>query len=913
MAAFLEAIPEVIELIEGGSTSLLSGGGAAAAEAGEVSSSMLAQMPASGGASQTILTEFPLSTLHEGALRGGELFASEPILENGVSLSQLWGTAAPVAMTAGVGSVAAIAAPDIYNAAHDLYNEIDGPREASDPQHVHSSPPMESNASEVEVLNSPPNSSTRAPPHIDVADQVGTSNAADLTSSRPPKPNHAEHAGKFLKTGNNSLITTGNHINLLCQEAHPVSPLAGDFFRRNCQMPTGDNVNVYWDQPNHSIRFRSFLMLAGDSGAPDNPVEIAGVIFDFKEQQRAAANINLLNFRWAPAIAVGKPQDMDLASFRTGNVINERSVTSAIQPRLNLANIQVARHLTGLIDSGAVFHDNYGLYFKLLWSALLIEVQGFTNDDHTAAFPFPAGDDPVFINLDDGNLDYMLITNEILSGSIILVDRIDYCEQDLQVIMWLCKPGRRFDHAAGHHATDMVYSSFEALRVVVLNHGVAPAAFPVAAIPSANSIRAFALKLAQNRNEHDHFLRAMYAVADLAPTRLIDNAGGALDAHRTPFMSGKAPLIPRPIDFNVLLRLMAIQPPFCVESRPEIDAYVSCSAAQRVAMHTTYGALLMSFATTLFSSLSIRTVHLSNWTANNAAIPNLANSLFESGLFMPTLMGQGRPPREAVIYTQLKLAFSIYAGFNVPAHLYYADQFGGGRGSLNQVQATLTYRDSPAQIPPRLVQPWIVDDLVKVRPLEWGLISNHTTADLSHEVYEIGPPAQQGWYANLGSTKYGTTATSKAPYLQVVYGNQVINLIQSYTRAANMLLAQAQIIINLVGGLGQPNAPAAWVDNGTEYNVALHTLVPCTMMSFNMTNRQIIAPVLIGAALNAGNRHSLRALVNQPLTRVGLYQQSHIQEAETEVELPACLGGLNIGSDSAGPTPTGAPMTADPT
>lgn len=92
--------------------------------------------------------------------------------------------------------------------------------------------------------------------------------------------------------------------------------------------------------------------------------------------------------------------------YKNGGVISQRFVVSAIQPKLNIINAAAARFLSEYLTSAVEYCDNYVMYAKLYYQALVHD-QALATGFDAAIDAFDAGNDPAFVNLSDPNLNYM--------------------------------------------------------------------------------------------------------------------------------------------------------------------------------------------------------------------------------------------------------------------------------------------------------------------------------------------------------------------------------------------------------------------------------------------------------------------------------------------------------------------------
>lgn len=701
-----------------------------------------------------------------------------------------------------------------------------------------------------------------------------------------------------IKLGDNSLETTLVTPSLLAECSLPAAKGA-DFVRVYSNRVA--NSHGAFTVVNHNVMLNSHIYSCEVGGRIGPGVNqqmtafqtlAAGVL----PEDRATLTINL-----GPASKNGVIDDAILSPFMNGGVVSERFVTSALQPKMVIANMHAARALSEFIPASTTFCDNFMLYAKLFFNALLIDVYETVNIG-MAAQAFPDGHDVTFINLDDANLDYQGVAALIQRGAITFIDRLDWSDQDNQITNWLAKGGCRIMPAPEGATPAATYVNWPGFDIAVLRHGPALAE-PGAALVTSAQLMGFASRMASRRGEWASALRGLYFAFDILGVRYhsLPNVDNARFHFLTSTLSYHSPTMPTPHDYNVLLRALDIRPQDSIDDRREVEELIAQTATNRAYIAALYTGFLGSLSTTLLYGANITTQHLIQYgNAVAGASPTMVAVLANFS---------NRPPEanaEPAMLCQVKKAFTVFAAARVPTGLYVLNDWLGPMGQAGPgVAAALA--GQPNGYTPRLGNPLGIDSWLTVRPLEWGLSGPNTTIDLAKEMVDAGNPAARGWRSVRGSALYTQRATSDAPIWAVMYGVQVLNAILNDFRP---VAPPPQFTYSQ--GVWSPGCDVEWTPPGNaafgqgEYIAGLHTLQPCTVMTYDYANDAVMAPALTHPALGDGAR---RRLCNW---RGGLQSQVGFHlSPEAAIPAGAFTRTLNLAGMFSRMTTSAAPPAGD--
>lgn len=701
---------------------------------------------------------------------------------------------------------------------------------------------------------------------------------------------------KRIRLGNNTIVTGGVYGDLIC-DIPPQAPATGNFFSTYWALVENNEDQIQWDAAEGGMVVHSYLKPNAAGGGIETPVDINARVFCAHNAPFLANDLEPFSFRWGPGDIKGMAAQEQFEQFMHGGVPSERTFVSAVQQELNLTNISAARFLTRGLLSSPHYKNNMGMYAKLLWWSVCLDFHSVIGVDPVAE-AFVAGGDPTFVNIANDALDYNTIFDPIERGDIMMLHNKDYVAEDLQIVMWLAKSGIRLDGAAGQMTPHMDRVNWPAIPITILHHGAAPA-LPAAQLVTSDQLLAFAEKLATARGEWDDLQLGLYYINQFLGIQRLPRVGANNMKFILPDMQITDQTLPIPSDYNILHRILKVFPPSDPNAREDFQSYTTRTPRTRLNLCTLYSALLSSFTTTTFHSLNITTAHLQNWKTAGGALPSMVSALFDqTAFFRPALTGGGG---EAKIFTRPHECFKIFAGASIPKGMFKGVAYNRGRGGV--VHVGDYYQNSPAGVAPRKFAPWIVDDWIFIRPLEWGICGQNTSVDLHKEIRMQGAAAQLGWYSVRGSDVYTQRAVADMPYRLAVYGIQALNCIVNEIRPANQLISRQELDW-VQRGPASTREPVVY--NGPEYNAAVHNFVPCTIMSYDYQNQRVWAPCLVGnAQIGVNNRFRLASLTSTVLQRVGFALAQLYEADQLNFAIPAMFGNFGMGQITEGEATSG--------
>lgn len=673
-------------------------------------------------------------------------------------------------------------------------------------------------------------------PSIDGGDAdswVGVKHRKRDTSSQTT---HEPHTPGRVRLGDNSIVTTGITEVLAIDVSGTENKIQGTFFSHmGPRLLTRHHLMTV---VNHQVYLSSTLYPNTVGGRLDPGVNLASLVFPSFGAPVQAADRTTLTIRPGPSVVNSTIEASALTAFLNGGAVSERAVVSGLQPKLQIANTQAARFLSEYITSALEYCDNYLMYGKLYYQAMvldLIQAVGL----QPAVDAFPAGDNPQFVNLNAAALDYMDVARPIVRGDIVLVQSIDYEAADLQIVTWLAKPGTRASAAGGAHIPHACYVAWPAIPVTVLIHGNAPAV-PAAADLTSHTIFTYVERLATSRGEWDAALRGLYLAADLLGVRYARMAD--VDAGRHHFrmsnQSFHSPTIPAVRDYNVLLRVLGHKPHYAPQSRVEVEALTMQAPNIRTNLMAVYTASISAATTTILYDYNITHELMSAW-GTGAQLSATAIAVIQQ-LSHP----MGGAGYEAPLLAQIKRLFTVYLAVVIPDSMYPGNLWLGAQAG--SAHAQVAYVGLHENTPPRSVNPLILDNYWVVRPLEWGISGPCTNVNLAGELVQMGPAAHRGWRAVRGEKQYGERAEGALPCIIVPYGNQVLNAIANDGRWAVVHEVTFSLADWGPGGTAEWVRPQADAHRQGVFIPALHCWEPCTLLTFSYPDEIIMAPALTG-------------------------------------------------------------------
>lgn len=654
-------------------------------------------------------------------------------------------------------------------------------------------------------------------------------------------------------------------------------------------------------------RLMSFLTPHQPGAGLGVPVEKEAGVFYLFDAPPPAAAIAQCEIHWAPAIPKGVIDRSALAAYFRGAVPDERAINSALNPILRPVDPNVTRHLAYYVTDSLQVTNNFMMYAKLIWWANVHDLNAALG--HAAeVVGLPEGHDPTFIGLDIAGLQASQIGAQIQKGSMVFVDGIDYMGgDDLQLIYWLTKPGRRLTNAADGQTPHASYMEWPSVPCTVLfRGGVAPAP-PQAHALSSSRIWAVITKWATIRCEQQDLAMGLYWVLAHFGIRYFNTDAHPVYEFLLPDLGCQEIYAPRPNDYNFLVRLLCITPQAAPEWGRETDSWLNSTSTER----TSLGAL-HSFAVSTFTSLALYGMNITREMLIQWGVGNIP----AGGLGYMILSQLGSTPNareEAMIYAAVYAGFRQYMNVTPCVGTFAGRVWNGDLGHRHD--AATSYSGLWPNITPIMGTMLALDDWLSRRPSEWGLSGDNTTIDFSHEILQLGPANRQGWYSALGSSEYGARATSNAPFMSVGYGPFAIN-------AISQAMARHDLALHNQVAYWVPNAPVNWMDfqvtNDFHWADGMNIIEPCTLMNFNYATSAIYAPCWVGEATRA-RKQVLLGWRGQRVEVVGWHLKDNLAFATPHIQLPICLPQLfqrvaSIGEGPLGPAnpqPIGA-VVPDP-
>jgi hypothetical protein len=349
-----------------------------------------------------------------------------------------------------------------------------------------------------------------------------------------------------------------------------------------------------------------------------------------------------------------------------------------------------------------------------------------------------------------------------------------------------------------------------------------------------------------------------------------------------------------------MFRILNLFPPEVLGYREEAVAWSVTRSADRVALAALDTATLAAASTTTLYSINFTTQQLIEWSMG-LDLPPLSAGLLTSPLNTPDVsLGSN----EVVMYSTPKKAFPLWLTCSVVDNLYRGTYWQGSYGS--QPNAANAYLGFAVTSPPLLFSVLVIDNWIRIRPLEWGIVCPNPKVNLKPEVRLLGIDNRQGWYASAGSVRYINQAASACPIKAIVYGVQALNVIcQSLDVAQAPMLSRQQAQWSL-GTTAQWEVPVPIPAIEFGWIPLLHVLEPCTLMSYSYVHESVRAPCLLRPNVHFGDLLALSNLQGQCAEAVGVVLGA-TPGPTPNFQLPASLdlsaiGALSI-SVSANPKP----------
>lgn len=741
----------------------------------------------------------------------------------------------------------------------------------------------------------------------------------------PPAPTHQDPSKpRVVQIGSHTVRTTFTSDKLLLNHSQMDGLGVANFFQMwGAQFQDPSHITVA--PAVGAITLTSGVSPAAPGGGLGGNVDIVGHVLGFFAVPPNVQHVTNLSVRLNRARELGKIDAAAYAPYTQGGVPSLRALQSVLTGILRpAANSTVLTRITPLLEYARELYDNSFVYAKLFFYAMLVDEFAFLGAAPVAIL-YPADAGPEFINiaaaLYDGETLYSAMINRRF---IFTVDR-DYDPADLNVLYWLALGGRRIDGtpvaaaaqaAAINRTPHACFVEWAAVPITVLIRAAAPAP-PAAAVPTANQLIAFAMKMASSRNEWDSLSRGLYIAADQMGLRQMAHAvpvAGAVPAHQEYLplksnLSGKDPYVPAPSDSNFLYRLLDIIPPESrVLNKADVSAWVGQQAAARTRSIVYYTAIQSVATTVAMSGVNLTRQDLESYLGG-AGITTLLRTVLDSAINRVSHLAPGS---QSHIHLAGRRAFNLWFGVFVEYNLYPNDDWIGQAGSDPAIANRLA--GLHMNIPVRLVQPLSLNNWFTTRPLEFGYTAPNPILNFTSEVFTGGPAIAQGWFAHAGSDEYDKQIRGTFPAWLCSYGAIAVNAIFQTRRPA----AQPQVGVQ-TAPCG-PNYPQVyWQPPAADADVAqygwipeLFCFSPCVFTSYRYADELARAPVLTPGMITAAGVRELKAIHDHQSESVGL--SIGMQAAHTpNVEIPDLFGSAFAEVLSlAGPSMASPPAAAVP-
>jgi hypothetical protein len=522
---------------------------------------------------------------------------------------------------------------------------------------------------------------------------------------------HFVHVGgnnESIKLGTNS-VNVNNVTDKLLMDASDTQQAAPNFVQMySSRMIAADILDF-----DNAITMRSYICRSAVGGGTAVPVQVHGRILPYHLGRIAAHNRQTLNVEEMPGHFTGCLEKSAIEGLYNAGVPSERAVTSALQPILRVGNAALLRGISGAIAKNWDIYDNSIIYAKLIYFAAVLDCFQYINVQ-PAVLPFPAGDDPTWIDLDAAQPDILAVLNSVDLRHIILVQEVDFELVDLQLVYWLAKTGIRIDgpDAPDAHVLENCYVNWPAVHITILGHGPAPGA-PAPVLRTGSAVLSFALKLASRRNEWSDVNKALYIALDLIGLRYNEFHGRFYPIRSN--LSYHNLRLFRPADYNFMFRLLNIYPPSKEEDQREFRTWASSPSAIRTRLCTLYTVILSSASTTALYDFNLNTEILTQW-GMGLPMNQIAMSVFNSPFNTPPFAGGSF---EALMIDIPKKAFPILLGCSVLTHLYPQQMWVGNYGQYPHANGALA--PYPPFCPPQLFPILCGDNWYRIRLIEWSI------------------------------------------------------------------------------------------------------------------------------------------------------------------------------------------------
>lgn len=690
---------------------------------------------------------------------------------------------------------------------------------------------------------------------------------------------HLLRLSRMVKVGDNTITTDGIHdkkmVETPASEASPVpnyiSKMATHIINSCGSFSVHDGA----------YQIQSYLTPMQAGGGYRRPQKIEAPVFRFFAAPPAAREVASCEVSWGPPVVKGNINAESLSAFLTGGLPDERRVLSALNPILAPANVNVAKGLATAIQDKLLIPNNFMMYAKIYWNAMIHELNIAANHAATilAFDPNPA---ITFINLDDVNINAGDITSRILAGDVIFVGGLDYMGgDDLQILTWLVQSGQRFSTPDGTQCPHACYMKFPSIPITVLTHGPAPDR-PDPTTLTYDKIWAVLRRWAEQRCEVQDLMMGVYWVMTHFGIRYTNAVDHPVYEFVLPDLGCNNITCPRPTDYNFILRLCRIYPAPDHSWIHELQAWQTIGATSRVALAALYSYAVSTFTSTAMLNWNLEKQLIVHWNTGALQQYNLAYTIMEQ------MFRCDGATQEAVLHTAVWNCFRTYMNVQPCQSVTVGRPWSGCFGKRADAGTSYSFANEGAVV--RMGNYLAIDDWLVTRPIEWGVLGSTTTISFGNEIVLMGADNHCGWHANKGSKDYDARASASNPTPYVEYGAMGLNAIGQNV--------QDRPVVRLDTCQWVPGCHVAWATNDVEpvgpvWLDSLKIFEPGTILTYDYVNNKVLAPRI--KAQNPVNRAMLQYMSmwrGSRVENIGFYLKDNSSCGAGVIQIGFGLSGM---------------------
>lgn len=598
-------------------------------------------------------------------------------------------------------------------------------------------------------------------------------------------------------------------------------------------------------------RVSSYVNAVDRFGLPRPDMQFMDVALQFMTNPLEVHALVNAQVEWVAHCELGTFDDAALGSLKAADRIVDRTVVSVLNPILRIASQDALRNAIGVLTANYSYHDNYGMYAKLLHYALLRSLWSSTALAPTpVAYPAQAGYVTI-VNLDDQNLSSAALTAPIISGNIVFLEGKDFdinSASEMQCLQILGAAGTRLTCAnAATFGPSARFLSWPQIPITLLRHA-AELDLPAAALVDPDVVINFAMRMAAARSEMGSLVKGLFTAMELLGIRYPDYTAGVVRTHVDHLFGSHPFRVNAPRDYNYLYRLLDIFPPVpanIASVRSELELFTSLSQQLRAKVSALYIALQSVCATTILAGVNITTTHLIDWFTTNPDHPlpgHLARFIDMMNEAPPVTTRRQEVVIESTFVNRVRSMAATTLNAQLPNNLFPTGSWLGQRASRNAQAANFNFSACLGlnRHAPRFLNPLCVGHLFESYPYEWGFAGWGSWFDLMKEVKRIATSANYMWVSYLGDSNYQQSAGKATPFYLQMYAYQVIQLYLSraFPNVEPALLYY--VLDHIIGNTSQEwGAPAAQQAMQPHWDNAHRMFVPCTFKSYDWGTSQI--------------------------------------------------------------------------